>query len=77
MIQAKFSLNESHIGFIEQCKQYGFKDKSEMVRAAIDYLSNEVKQRQLRESANLYAEVYENDEETKEWTNSTLSEWPL
>jgi len=36
-----------------------------MVRAAIDNLSNEVKQRQLRESANLYAEVYENDEEQK------------
>jgi hypothetical protein len=29
MIQAKFSLEESHIQFLEQCKLYRFKDKSD------------------------------------------------
>lgn len=76
MIQAKFSLKESHIQFIEQCKRYGFKDKSEVVRTALDRLSNELAQQRLRESADLYAEVYELDEETQEWTDAALSEWP-
>jgi Arc/MetJ-type ribon-helix-helix transcriptional regulator len=76
MIQAKFSLNESHIQFIEQFKRYGFKDKSDVVRAALDRLCSELAQQRLQESAALYAEVYEEDDETKEWTNAALSEWP-
>lgn len=76
MIQAKFSLKESHIQFIEQCKQYGFKDKSEVVRTALERLSTELARQRLRESAALYAEVYEEDDETQEWTDAALSKWP-
>jgi len=76
MIQAKFSLKEWHIQFIEQCKQYGFKDKSEVVRTALDRLSAGLAEQRLRESAALYAEVYKEDDETKEWTDAALSEWP-
>jgi hypothetical protein len=35
-----------------------------------------VAQRRLRESAALYAEVYEEDDETQEWTDAGLPEWP-
>ncbi|MBW1803764.1 MAG: hypothetical protein JRJ85_23920 [Deltaproteobacteria bacterium] len=76
MIQAKFSLKDSHVQFIEQCKCYGFKDKSDMVRHALDRLSKELAQQRLRESAALYAEIYEKDDETQEWTDAALSEWP-
>ncbi len=76
MIQAKFSLKESHIQFIEQCSRYGFKDKSEAVRTAIDHLIKELTQQRLNESAALYAEVYDEDNETQEWTNAALLEWP-
>lgn len=76
MIQAKFSLKESHIQFIEQCKRHGFKDRSDVVRAALDRLSAELAQQRLRESAALYAEVYEEDDETKEWTDAALTGWP-
>lgn len=76
MIQAKFSLKESHIQFIEQCKHYGFKDKSDVVRAALDRLLTELAQKRLRESAAIYAEVYDDDDETQEWTDSALSAWP-
>ncbi len=76
MIQAKFSLKESHIQFIEQCKHYGFKDKSDVVRTALDRLLSEIAKKRLRDSARLYAESYEKDDETKEWTDSELSEWP-
>ncbi|MFH0785542.1 MAG: hypothetical protein V2B20_26845 [Pseudomonadota bacterium] len=76
MIQAKFSLKESQIQFIEQCNRYGFKDKSEVVRTAIDRLYTELTQQRLCESAALYAEVYEEDGETQEWTDAAQSEWP-
>ncbi len=76
MIQAKFSLTESHIQFIEQCKRLGFKDKSDVVRTALDRLASELASQRLRESADLYAEVYEEDNETQDWTDAALSEWP-
>ena len=73
MIQAKFSLHESHIQFIEQFKHYGFKDKSDVVRTALDRLCSELAQQRLRESAALYAEVYEEHAETKEMKNDSLN----
>jgi hypothetical protein len=74
MIQAKFTIKESHIEFIEQYKQYGFKDKSDVVRTTLDHLSSELTRQRLQESASLYAELYEEDFETKEWTNAVFSE---
>jgi len=76
MIQAKFSLEESHIQFLEQCKRYGFKDKSDVVRTALDRLYTELARQRLCESADLYAEVYADDDETQAWTDAALSEWP-
>ncbi len=76
MIQAKFSLEESHVQFLAQCKQYGFKDKSDVVRTALDRLYTELAQQRLCESAALYAKVYAEDDETQEWTDAALSEWP-
>jgi len=76
MIQAKFSINESHLLVLEECKKYGFKDKSALVRAAIDLLSAQLEQRRLQESAALYAEIYEQDEETREWTENAVTAWP-
>ncbi len=76
MIQAKFSLEKSHIQFLAQCKRYGFKDKSDVVRTALDRLYAELAQQRLCASADLYAEVYTEDDETQEWTDAALSEWP-
>lgn len=78
MIQAKFNLEESHIHFLEQCKAYGFKDKSEAVRSALDHLRLEMEERQgLRESAALYAEAYEEDAELRALTESAIADWPV
>ncbi|MCY4486585.1 MAG: hypothetical protein OXF11_05640 [Deltaproteobacteria bacterium] len=76
MLQAKFSLDESQVQFLAQFKRYGFKDKSDVVRKALDRLQMELAQQRLRESAELYAEVYAGDGETQEWTDAALSEWP-
>ena len=77
MIQAKFSLGESHIQFLNQCKAYGFKDKSELVRAALTQLKAKLELQHLKESADLYAQIYqEENEEMKELTESALSGLP-
>lgn len=76
MIQAKFSLEESQIRFLEQCKVYGFKDKSEAVRTALEHLRLKLEWRQLQESAHLYTQVYDEDRELQELTESAILDWP-
>ena len=76
MIQAKFSLTDTQMQFLSKREQYGFKDKSEVVRTALDHLQEELFQQRLADSADLYAELYTNDSETREWTEAALSDWP-
>ncbi len=76
MQQAKISFKEDHIHFIDKYQELGFKDRSSLVRAAIeDYIKSMHKQ-ELIQSAKLYAEVYEEDSDVKELTNSAIDEWP-
>ena len=78
MIQAKFNLEESHIHFLEECKAHGFRDKSEVVRNALDKLRLDVEKQELelKESALLYAEIYQGDSELKALTESAITDWP-
>ncbi|TAN52798.1 MAG: hypothetical protein EPN21_03030 [Methylococcaceae bacterium] len=76
MIQAKFELEESHIHFLEQCKGYGFKDASAVVRNALDKLRQDVETQGLQESAELYAKIYEEESELKALTESAIVDWP-
>ncbi|MGL5873872.1 MAG: hypothetical protein ACRC2R_16160 [Xenococcaceae cyanobacterium] len=76
MIQAKFSLEESQIQFLEQCKIYGFKDKSLVVRIALDRFHAELEQQSLKESAELYAELYAESEELQQLTEAAIADWP-
>ena len=77
MIQAKFSITDAHQLFLAKRDQFGFKDKSEVVRTALDHLQAELVRRQLADSAEVYAEIYAEENETKEWTDTALSEWPV
>jgi Arc/MetJ-type ribon-helix-helix transcriptional regulator len=76
MEQAKISLTPTLVEFLKNYKQYGFKDKSAMVRAALLQLQKEVERRSLELSAELYAEVYEEDTDLQELTETALAEWP-
>ena len=76
MQQAKFSLTRSLVDFLGDYRQYGFKDKSAMVRAALVELQVDFERRSLEQSAELYAELYEVDEDLQELTESALAEWP-
>jgi len=76
MLQAKFSVKESQARFLSRYKEFGFKDKSSMLRAAIDELKKELELEQLKRSADLYSELYSEDDDLKELTETAISGWP-
>lgn len=75
-MQAKFSVKESQAQFLSKYKEYGFKDKSAMMRAAIDQLKKKLDREQLKQSADFYAEIYSKDDDLQEITESSLNGWP-
>lgn len=76
MLQAKFSVEETQAQFLNKYKWYGFKDKSAMLRAAINHFKKEKEREHLKESADLYAEVYSEDENLRELTETAMNGWP-
>jgi hypothetical protein len=76
MAQAKFTLEQSHIDFLEQFKDRGFKDKSTIVRLALDRLVKELEREELARSADLYAELYKEDLELQQLTDAARVGWP-
>lgn len=76
MAQAKFTLEQSHIDFLEQFKDRGFKDKSAIVRLALDRLAQELEREELARSADLYAELYAEDLELQQLTDAACVGWP-
>lgn len=76
MPQTKFSCKENQVEFLNNYKEYGFKDKSAMVREALNRLKEELESQELRESADLYAETYMEDSDLKALTESAAQGWP-
>ena len=76
MQQAKFSLTSPLVEFLSNHKRFGFKDKSSMVQASLQRLKEELELQNLRQSADLYAEVYEHDTELQEVTETAITGWP-
>jgi hypothetical protein len=76
MQQAKFSCQEDQVEFLSNYKNYGFKDKSAMVRESLNLLREKLEAQRLRESADLYTEIYMEDSELKALTDSAVQGWP-
>ena len=76
MLQEKFSVEETQAHFLSNFKTYGFKDKSSMLRAAIDYFKKEMELETLKRSADLYSEIYSEDDDLKGLTKSAVTGWP-
>ena len=76
MQQAKFSCQENQVEFLSNYKNYGFKDKSAMVRESLNLLREKFEAQKLMESADLYAETYMEDSELKVLTDSAVQGWP-
>jgi Arc/MetJ-type ribon-helix-helix transcriptional regulator len=76
MQQAKFSLTPPLVDFLNHHQTYGYRDRSEMVRSALQRLRDELELQSLRESADLYAEVYAEDLELQALTEAAIEGWP-
>ncbi|MBW2740943.1 MAG: hypothetical protein JRE64_19330 [Deltaproteobacteria bacterium] len=76
MRQAKFSVKEEQAHFLNSFKSYGFKDKSSMLRTAIDHFKNKLELENLRKSAELYSEIYSKNDNLKELTETAITGWP-
>lgn len=76
MRQAKLTLTESQIAFLDEHRRHGFKDRSAMVRSALEHMQSELHRQALEESADLCAEVYTRDGEASEWVQDALAGWP-
>ncbi len=76
MVQTKFSVSESQAQFLSNYQKHGFKDKSSMVRTAIDKLKKELEFEQLKQSADLYFEIYSENDDLKDLTESAINGWP-
>lgn len=77
MQQIKVSLKEEQIDFLSNYSKFGFKDKSSAVRAAINEYQKRLEKKELMKSAELYAEIYEQDGELRDLTNSAIEDWPV
>jgi predicted DNA-binding protein len=76
MLQAKFRVDETQAQFLNNFKVYGFKDKSSMLREAIEHFKKEMELESLRKSAELYSEIYSEDDDLKALTETALNGWP-
>ena len=76
MQQAKISFDENHIKFLNKYQELGFKDKSSLVRSAIEDFIKSVEKQKLANSAKLYAEIYKEDLELRDLTDSAIEDWP-
>lgn len=76
MRQAKFSLTNGQMEFLARYKEYGYKDKSELVRTALERLQVEAERRRMDRSAALYANLYAEDDDLQRMTDTALNDWP-
>lgn len=76
MTEIKLKLKEDQITFLHECKKLGFKDKSSLVRTALEHFRKDIESKDLKKSADLYAELYKEDQELHELTESAISGWP-
>ena len=76
MIRKTISLTQPQAEFLAQHQHYGFKDGSEMVRAALGLLQETFETKSLWESAEIYAQVYATDVDLQEITVAAQAGWP-
>ena len=76
MLQAKFSIEETQVHFLNNFKEDGFKDKSLMLRTAINHFKSKLELESLKKSADLYSEIYSENDDLKELTETSVSGWP-
>lgn len=75
MRQAKFSLKDDQFAFLGQYSSFGFKDKSSMVRAALQLLKKTLELQGLKASAQVYAELVDDEIDLSELGRDQMEGW--
>ena len=73
MTQIKVSLDDENADFVSNFRDYGYSSKSAIVDDAVRRLHRELMNQALLESAELYQQVYQEDLELQELTDSAAS----
>ena len=76
MIQTKVSLSPEHVEFLKKHKKFGYRNRSDLVREALTRLQKELEQQKLTASADLYAELFDGDDELSKLTEAAIEGWP-
>ncbi len=75
-IEKVIKLDQQEEEFINHYAELGFANPDEMIKKGLSLLREELdRYAQLTQSASLYAELYDQDEELKEWTESATQDW--
>ena len=76
MTEITLKLEDDQITFLQECKKLGFKDKSSLVRTALERFKKDIEGKDLKSSADLYAELYKEDQGLQELTEGAIAGWP-
>lgn len=79
IVEIKIGVNDHVANVIEHYQNYGFESREALIERALQLLEQNVENKQdhiLIESAELYAAIYEHDEEAKEWVDASINDWP-
>lgn len=74
--EKRIRLDQQEEEFINHYAEFGFANPDEMIKKGLQLLKEELdRHAQLTQSADLYAELYDQDDELKEWTESATQDW--
>jgi len=76
MLQIKVNIQDkSLIEFVDQFSLLGYKDRSELTRAALECLRRKKEAESLETSASLYSQLYQQDKDIREMTESAIMDF--
>lgn len=77
-LSANFIVSKEEINLLQNHSLFGFESADELFSYALNLLRLEIEERkkqQIIDSAVLYAELYQEDEEANEWIDSSNQDW--
>lgn len=75
-LDLKLTLQESYFKFLNHYKHYGFESQAAMIQSALEKLKQELEEKELEKSAQLYAEIYQEDQNLQELTEAACADFP-
>ncbi len=74
-LEFNLKLNELQAKFLNHYQDYGFDSQEAMINLALEKLKEEIEDKELEESAKLYAEIYQEDKDLQELTEAACADF--